>query len=104
MSNRNGYSVGNVAGTVHKPGDSDFNRTMREELFHNWQYRYDGGIGFGAAWLTGVANREFNIDGTIEYDKKGNLKGVQNGDILAFTSGTPSNSSNGFWDSVVDWT
>ena len=57
----------------------------------------------GTAWAIGIANREFNTDGTIEYDKNGNLKGVQDGDLLAFTSATPSNSSNDFYETIGDW-
>ena len=75
FSNSNGYSVGNVAGTVYKPGDSNFNRTMREELFHNWQYRYGGVLNLGRLVYEFVLNETGSIDtyntpGYLEYEAK----------------------------------
>ena len=75
FSNRKGYSVGNVAGTVYKPGDRDFNRTMREELFHNWQYRYGGVLNLGRLVYEFVLNETGSVDtyntpGYLEHEAK----------------------------------
>ena len=79
FSNRKGYSVGNVAGTVYKPGDSNFNRTMREELFHNWQYRYGGVLNLGRLVYEFVLNDTGSVDtyntpGYLEHEAKNRSK------------------------------
>ena len=95
-----GHSISSGLGSLASGGVD--NMLNGRGFFENWGASF--GIGFGAAWATGIINREINTDGEIEYDKRGRLKGTKNGDILAFTSATSENSSNTAWDSFIDWT